>query len=181
MTGIDLGIGADSQTKYIGWKAQKEMWEYNEGEPSMDAFLFDHNSMKSGWGKLGKGISPEYVWDEKLGVKTPIPGSDEEWKRALSVELYLPEEGMHTMATVGWGAKQGLNTIFQKIMSEASNNKDLIPCLKYTDALAGERTSVPQFEILKWVTKPADWDEAPTPAQKEEPKEEPKEEDDLPF
>ena len=53
---IDLGIGG-SQAKWIAYKPQNDEWQYNDGEPKMDAFLLDPNSLKVGWGKITRGVS----------------------------------------------------------------------------------------------------------------------------
>jgi hypothetical protein len=179
---IELGIGG-SQAKYIAYKPQKDEWEYNDGEPTMDAFLLDPNSLKVGWGKITRGAPPEYKWRENITIPETAPGETgtDGWNVAMSLEIYLKDEGMFAWTTTAKGPIQGMHAIYSQVMALASSNEGKIPCLKYTGS---EETSwksrIPQFEVLKWADKPADWNEAPAQEEAPEPEAEESNED-IPF
>ena len=177
---IDLGSG-ESQAKWIAYKPQKDEWEYNDGEPSMDSFIFDHHSMKVGWGKITRGAPPEYKWREDPNTPEPAPGQTgtDGWNEAYSVELYLKDEGTFLWSTTTKGALQGIKTIYQEIWHNAQEGK--LPVLKYTGSEETTwKSRIPQFEIARWVTKPADWNDAPAPEVAPEPEAEESNED-IPF
>mgnify|MGYP003677192234 FL=1 len=182
---IDLGIGG-SQAKWIAYKPQNDEWQYNDGEPKMDAFLLDPNSLKVGWGKITRGVSPEYKWRETVTIPEAAPGETgtDGWNIAMSIELYLKDEGMFTWTTTAKGPIQGIHVIYSEVVTNAlrePSTEGKIPVLKYTGS---EETSwksrIPQFEIVKWVDRPADWNEAPAQEEAPEPEAEESNED-IPF
>ena len=182
---IDLGIGG-SLAKWIAYKPQNDEWQYNDGEPKMDAFLLDPNSLKVGWGKITRGVSPEYKWRETVTIPEAAPGETgtDGWNVAMSIELYLKDEGMFTWTTTAKGPIQGIHVIYSEVVTNAlrePSTEGKIPVLKYTGS---EETSwksrIPQFEVIKWADKPADWDEAPAQEEAPEPEAEESNED-IPF
>ena len=189
---IDLGINAGTGgNNWIAYKPQADEWTYPEGEIDLKYFIMDKDSMKAGWGKLAPGIAPSWQWDAKLGIVEINPGGTieekDEWKRGLSIELYIKDEGVFTWSTTALGPMQGLNNIYQEVFNDQGDNPNLLPVIEYTGSEATTwkkgQSRIPQFKIVKWVERPDDWDsldnvepEAVAPPVVEE-----NPQDDIPF
>tara|TARA_R100000664_G_scaffold11765_1_gene19001 strand:- start:3667 stop:4221 length:555 start_codon:yes stop_codon:yes gene_type:complete len=183
---LDIGSG-ESQIKWIAYKPQNDEWQYNEGEISeeaISAFIFDHESIKLGWGKIQRGVAPEYKWQNDLKIKEPAPGETgpDGWNRAISVDCYFKSEhmqGVYNWSTITKGALQGINNIYADIFGHDESKNGKLAVLKYTGSTETDwRSRIPNFEIIKWVDRPEDWEEQSV----EEPKPvEEEKEDDLPF
>lgn len=161
---LDMQLG-ESQAKWIAYKPQNDEWVYNDGEVSekaMSAFIFDHENIKAGWGKVQAGAPPEYKWRANNNVPEPQPGED--YKKAMSVDLYFNTEhmqGVYSWTTNAYGPVQGIYDLYAEIYKEAANNPDKLAVAKYigneTKKFTVGSTKIPQFEIIKWVDRPEDW------------------------
>lgn len=158
---IDLGLNVGHEgTNWIAYKPQKDMWECSEGEVNLKYFILDYHSLKSGWGKIAPGISPSWMWDERLGVHLPRPGDlpeeQEKWKRGLSIELYIKDEGQFVLCTTTFGTLLGLEKIYHEIIIEKDNHPDLLPVIEYKGSTPNPKynTRSPDFELTKWVKRP---------------------------
>ena len=160
---IDLGINVGgSGNNWIAYKPQADRWDYPEGEIDLKHFVLDHNSMKAGWGKLGPGIPPSWIWDKTLGLPEVNPGGTpeekDEWSRGLSIELFVKGEKPFTWQTTAKGPMQGLNDIFADIWTIKDDNPGKLPVLEYTGSSKTTWNSrIPEFKILKWVDRPEEF------------------------
>jgi len=185
MLNDDMG---ESQAKWVSYKPQKDEWVYNDGEPSekaMSAFIFDYVNIKAGWGKVQAGASPEYLWREDL--LKPDPKPSDEHKASRSVDLYFNDEhlkGVYSWTTNGWGPVTGINEVYEKVTNHPEKKDGLLPVIKYTGSeekkFSVGSSRIPQFEIIKWVERPADWDAEPVVEAAPEPVVE-ESTDEIPF
>jgi hypothetical protein len=163
---------------------------YNDGEveETNPSFIFDYVNIKAGWGKIQAGSPPEYHWWANTNIKEPQPS--EEFKKALSVDLYFNSEhmkGVYSWTTNANGPVTGILEIYSKIFAEKEGRGEKLPVLKYVGSeekkFSVGSTKIPQFEIAKWVDRPGDWDVEPEPAQESMPGVEKVEEADenIPF
>ena len=183
---IDMNEG-ESQARWVSYKPQKDEWVYNDGEveETNPSFIFDYVNIKAGWGKIQAGSPPEYHWWANTNIKEPQPS--EEFKKALSVDLYFNSEhmkGVYSWTTNANGPVTGILEIYSKIFAEKEGEQ--LPVLKYVGSeekkFSVGSTRIPQFEIVKWVDRPGDWgaeEAAPEPAP--EPVAEEKPNEDIPF
>ena len=183
---IDMNEG-ESQAKWVSYKPQKDEWVYNDGEveDANPTFIFDYKSIKAGWGKLQAGSPPEYHWWANISIKEPQPS--QEHKKALSVDLYFNSEhmkGVYSWTTNANGPVRGILAIYAQIDVEKAGHGEMLPVLKYVgskeEKFSVGSTRIPQFEIVKWVDRPADWNDAPAPEVAPEPEAEESNED-IPF
>ena len=177
----------ESQAKWVSYKPQKDEWVYNDGEveDANPTFIFDFLNIKAGWGKIQAGSPPEYHWWANRNIKEPQPSED--FKKALSVDLYFNSEhmkGVYSWTTNANGPVTGILAIYAQIFEEMKAHVDKLPVLKYVGSeekkFSVGSTRIPQFEIAKWVDRPGDWgaEEAapePEPVAEEQPNE------DIPF
>ena len=182
---IDMNEG-ESQARWVSYKPQKDEWVYNDGEveETNPSFIFDYVNIKAGWGKIQAGSPPEYHWWANTNIKEPQPS--EEFKKALSVDLYFNSEhmkGVYSWTTNANGPVTGILEIYSKIFTEKEGRGEKLPVLKYVGSeekkFSVGSTRIPQFEIAKWVDRPGDWDVEPEPAP--EPVAEEKPNEDIPF
>ena len=183
---IDMNEG-ESQARWVSYKPQKDEWVYNDGEveETNPSFIFDYVNIKAGWGKIQAGSPPEYHWWANTNIKEPQPS--EEFKKALSVDLYFNSEhmkGVYSWTTNANGPVTGILEIYSKIFAEKEGEQ--LPVLKYVGSeekkFSVGSTRIPQFEIVKCVDRPGDWgaeEAAPEPAP--EPVAEEKPNEDIPF
>jgi hypothetical protein len=186
---IDMNEG-ESQARWVSYKPQKDEWVYNDGEveETNPSFIFDYVNIKAGWGKIQAGSPPEYHWWANTNIKEPQPSED--FKKALSVDLYFNSEhmkGVYSWTTNANGPVTGILEIYSKIFAEKEGRGEKLPVLKYVGSeekkFSVGSTKIPQFEIAKWVDRPGDWDVEPEPAQESMPGVEKVEEADenIPF
>ena len=182
---IDMNEG-ESQARWVSYKPQKDEWVYNDGEveETNPSFIFDYVNIKAGWGKIQAGQPPEYHWWANTNIKEPQPSED--FKKALSVDLYFNSEhmkGVYSWTTNANGPVSGILEIYQQIFKEKEGRGEKLPVLKYVGSeekkFSVGSTKIPQFEIAKWVDRPSDWDVEPEPAP--EPVAEEKPNEDIPF
>ena len=182
---IDMNEG-ESQARGVSYKPQKDEWVYNDGEveETNPSFIFDYVNIKAGWGKIQAGSPPEYHWWANTNIKEPQPSED--FKKALSVDLYFNSEhmkGVYSWTTNANGPVTGILEIYSKIFAEKEGRGEKLPVLKYVGSeekkFSVGSTKIPQFEIAKWVDRPGDWDVEPEPAP--EPVAEEKPNEDIPF
>lgn len=176
----------ESQARWVSYKPQKDEWVYNDGEveETNPSFIFDYVNIKAGWGKIQAGSPPEYHWWANTNIKEPQPSED--FKKALSVDLYFNSEhmkGVYSWTTNANGPVTGILEIYSKIFAEKEGRGEKLPVLKYVGSeekkFSVGSTKIPQFEIAKWVDRPGDWDVEPEPAP--EPVAEEKPNEDIPF
>ena len=166
---IDLGINAGGNgNHWINYKVSEDSWYYSEGEMDLEnqVFMLDTDTVQSGWGKVGN-FSPTYVWDEKRGDgkfiigKNPggkDPDEADLWKRAVSAEIYIHNEGAFTWTTVGVGEKIGFQELMEAVWSEKNNQEGKLPVIQYTGSRKTTfRTKIPEFKIERWSERPTEF------------------------
>jgi hypothetical protein len=177
---INNGGGSGS---YIRFMPSANAWVLNKEEVTLDAIVFDHESIKSGWGKMMEGSAPEWQWDERLGVQGQIPSQERDakgqllWKRGFSINFYSKQHGVVEWSSTGTGPVIGFDQIFEEIWNAKDANPGMVPVCKYGGSaplkVGKGNTRVPNFSLAKWVKRdsiPWDADEAEqAPAQAPKP------------
>jgi hypothetical protein len=155
---LGLNDGADSGY-YIRYMPSANAWKTGDEEVDVKHLLLDPASIKTGWGKIQLGLSPDWHWDQQLGVRSSRPGNTEEekmeYKRGFSVDLFGKEIGLRTWSATGTGATMGFEKLYAAIHSQLADNKGKVAVVEYTGSEAIKvgkgNTRVPQFSLLKWV------------------------------
>jgi len=180
-----LGL-SDSTAEYFRFKPSVNAWYVDGDEIEFKGMGIDPDSLKTGWGKIMEGESPEWVWDEKPGVKAPNPGQD--FKRGFRLMVYLKDYGWREWTATTSGTKMGVENIWPQIHNGAASNQGKIAMVEYQGSKAVQigkgGSRLPEFELKGWMDKP----EAPqapvqevTPEPQPEPQPAPSDDDDWKF
>jgi len=110
---------------YIRFMPSANAWVFNKDETALDVVVFDHDTVKTGWGKMSEGNPPEWQWDERLGVAGKQPSS--EHKRGFSISFFAKGIGTVEWSSTGTGPVIGFDEIFEQIWSQKDANAGKVP------------------------------------------------------
>jgi hypothetical protein len=179
-----FNINSGGGGSYIRFMPSANAWVYKGEEITLGQIVIDHDSVRTGWGKMSEGQAPEWQWDERLGVSGRQPSPDH--KRGFSIIMYTKQTGSVEWSSTGTGPVIGFEKIFEEIWNAKDANQGKCAVIDYTGStpmkIGKGNTRTPNFKIAKWVNKTAiPWqsDEtapaapapaAPAPAPKPAPK-----------
>jgi len=86
---MNLNLGKSSDTEFIRFAPVLNSWLLDGEEVELEYLLIAAEHLETGWGKIQKGVSPLWVWDEILGEPSTRP--DKDYKRGFRVPVYLPD------------------------------------------------------------------------------------------
>jgi len=178
---------------YINYAARADAWQIDKINVPIKTIVFDHETIKSGWGKIMTGMPPEWQFDESIGQHAKIPSDEKDakgkllWKRGFLVELWTKATGKVQWSSTGVGAYKGFDELLDIIWDQKASNVGKVPVVEYTGSehlKAGQGdTRKPLFKLIKWVDRASiawDAEAAEAPAPKPAPKPEPVD-DDIEF
>lgn len=150
-----LNINGGGGGNYIRFMPSANAWVFNKEETTLDVIVFDHDTVKTGWGKMSEGNAPEWQWDERLGVAGKQPSIDH--KRGFSISLFAKGIGTVEWSSTGTGPVIGFDEIFEQIWAQKDVNPGMVPVCKYTGSNAIKvgkgNTRVPKFQLVKWTKR----------------------------
>jgi hypothetical protein len=150
-----LGL-SDNTSEYFRFKPSVNAWYVDGEEIDFKGMGIDPASLRTGWGKISEGQAPEWLWDERPGVKGRQP--DSEFKRGFSVMVYIKAYGWREWTSTGSGPKMGLEAVWPSIHNGAAANPEKMAMVAFNGAKAvsiGKGTTrVPDFELKGWHDKP---------------------------
>ncbi len=124
-------------------------------------------SLKLGWSKSDgmEGVAPERRWNPSALQALPRPDETKTmqgsfvWRNCMSIRAAIGEGKTATWEDDGWGVYAGFDRLLlRQINPGFSANEGLCPmvrCVGYEDSGKGTNTtSIPVFEILRWVPRP---------------------------
>ena len=129
--------------------------------------VLDLDTLQLGWMKDGAtGQAPEKKWNPHFSQATPRPdeskseGGGFAWRNALSVRVAIGGGETATWEDEGWGVYLGFSNMIQNLINPGfAANIGKCPhvrCIGYVKQGSGQKsTSIPQFEIVAWVDRPA--------------------------
>lgn len=121
-------------------------------------------SLKLGHMKSGKPMPERRWWPSALHAQPrPDEGKSEgvfDWRNALSVRVAIGGGETATWEDEGWGVYLGFSNMIQNLINPGfAANIGKCPhvrCIGYVKQGSGQKsTSIPQFEIVAWVDRPA--------------------------
>ena len=172
METLDLGSEA---VEYIGWKAQKEIWEVDGESCQIKKLLIDPTTIKQGQGKLAQGQAPIWIWDEAPGVRSE---TKEGFKRAFCISVYLSEK--YGATKTGWrdwmtnqsASKNALSAIWKDIGPKIKDNKGKVAVIEINgskpQAIGENRVNVPILKMVGWTDRPVINKPEPEPELKDD-------------
>ena len=165
--GLDRGATAST---YITWKANEQRIDGADGEVDLTSkFYVDPGRLKTGWGKLQKGMSPEWFWDKTANILEANPGKNTEeqqlYKPAISIEIFTQKEGYLLWTTNAVGASNGISGILRDCYEQKDQNPGKVAGFKQKVDENGKpmverksfkigSTTVPLFEFVEWRDRP---------------------------
>lgn len=174
MSILNINNGGGSGA-YIRFMPSANAWVFNKEEITLDALVIDHESVRTGWGKMSEGAAPEWSWDERLGVGGPRPS--DEHKRGFSVKMFTKATGTVEWSSTGTGPVMGFDAVFEAIWNAKDANPGKVPVVKYTGStplkVGKGNTRTPNFTLVKWVDRasiPWEGEAAAEPAPAPAPK-----------
>lgn len=123
-------------------------------------------SLKLGWSKSDgeTGKAPERRWwasvlrSEQRPDESKTAQGGYVWRNSLHVRCAIGGGKTATWEDEGWGGYKGFSALIKQINAGFAANEGLCPmvrCTGYADEGSGNSaTSVPLFEIVKWVPRP---------------------------
>lgn len=123
-------------------------------------------SLKLGFSKSDgqAGVAPERRWFQSPLRSEPRPDESKKatggyvWSNALSVRAAIGGGKVATWEDDGWGVYKGFSALTRLLNAEFAANEGLCPMVRvtgYADEGSGQNsTSVPLFEVVKWVPRP---------------------------
>lgn len=164
--------GSGGGGAYIRFMPSANAWVFNKAEIAIDNVVIDHDSVRTGWGKMAEGQAPEWSWDDRLGVKGQQPSP--EHKRGFSVTMYTKQTGSVEWSSTGTGPVIGFDEIFETIWNGKDDNAGKVAVVKYTGSspmkVGKGNTRVPQFSLVKWIPRDSvAWDSEPADAEPAKP------------
>lgn len=141
---------------YIRFSPQANAWSNQDGEFTLEKFVFDHENLQTGWMLIATGIF-EFQPDESLGRKAAQPTP--EHKRGFKVVFYNKTMGVAEWSANGAGSNMGLEGLWKQVQAQSASNVGKLPVVEYKgsrpEKVGKGSTRVPEFNVTGWVARPA--------------------------
>ena len=141
---------------YIRFSPQANAWSNQDGEFTLEKFVFDYENLQTGWMLIATGIF-EFNADDSLGRKGAQPSP--EHKRGFKATFYNKTMGVAEFSANGAGANMGLESLYKQVQAQAASNAGKLPVVEYTgsrpEKVGKGSTRVPEFTVTGWVARPA--------------------------
>jgi hypothetical protein len=148
--------GGGGNGNYIRFSPQANAWSNQDGEFTLEKFVFDYENLQTGWMHIATGIF-EFQPDESLGRKGAQPTP--EFKRGFKAIFFNKHMGVAEFSANGAGSNMGLEALFKQVSAQAEANAGKLPVVEYKgsrpEKVGKGSTRVPIFEITGWVARPA--------------------------
>jgi len=172
---LNLPSGGD-YNPWIRWAASETKFviggENGNVDYVVDEVIIDFENLKTGWGLLGEGQAPTWIWNPSIDKPSEKP-DDRSWKPGVGVTLFFGDDGAFEMETNAVGAVMGIDEAHDAYLKDLDANKDKVPVFKFTGQrfckVGKGQTNIPEFSLVKWIERP---DALKEDAKKEPAKEE---------
>lgn len=166
------GYGGETQP-YVVYGGKSGQWQKVDEKVktpvTLGEIIIDLENLRTGWGKFADGQAPEWVMNKDKTVFGPIPSEavDKDgkkmWKKGVKVTFFSPAtfggDGLRAFDTTAFGAYSGISQALDLYEAAAAANPGKVPVFAYkgfTNHGSGQKaTTIPQFELLRWVDRPA--------------------------
>ncbi len=146
---------------YIRFSPQINAWtkkdeDGNDKEFKFPLSVFDYENVQTGWMLIATG-QYEFLPDNTIGKKGAQPSP--EHKRGFKAVFYSKELNVVEYSANGAGANMGLEALWKKVQAQVADNAGKLPVVEYKGSTAMKvgkgTTRVPEFDVVKWVARPA--------------------------
>ena len=141
---------------YIRFSPQANSWSNQDGEFTLDKFVFDYENLETGWMLIATGVF-EFLPDNALGQKGSQPTP--EHKRGFKATFYNKNMDVAEWSANGAGSNMGLEALYKQVSAQAPANVGKLPVVEYKgsrpEKVGKGTTRIPNFEVVSWVARPA--------------------------
>ena len=153
---LNLSNSGGGNGNYIRFSPQANAWSNQDGEFTLEKFVFDIDNVQTGWMLIATGIF-EFNADDSLGRKGAQPTP--EHKRGFKVVFYNKTMGAAEWSANGAGSNMGLEALYKQAVAQRLSNPDKLPVVEYKgsrpEKVGKGSTRVPEFNVTGWVARPA--------------------------
>lgn len=176
-----LSTSSDDGLPYIQWGSDAVQWSKKEGEGKVpftfEEAVIDMHNLDTGWIKIGVGIYDAILQHFEL---PPLPRPEEKktikrdgqevqvpaYDKGFGVKVLFPQgfgdDRLFSWSTSQKGSLEAMSNILDKFLKDKDANPGKCPAVTFkghVNVKKGKGSSnVPQFEITKWVDRPAEFD-----------------------
>jgi hypothetical protein len=164
-----------SFTTYVKYNAKAGRFYTKEDKPDADEFevtnftaIFDMDNLKTGWFLFAPGVAPVKNMDPSLSEAAPKPG--EGFKRGFELNVFSDKNlmGMREFSSTAGAVIESMNDLYDDWQAGKEANAGKLPvvkCVGVTPVTNKHGTNYrPQFEIVSWADRPAEFGEIPQQA-----------------
>ena len=148
--------GGGGSGNYIRFSPQLNAWSNQDGEFTLEKFVFDYENLQTGWMLIATGQF-EFIADDSLGRKGAQPSP--EHKRGFKAIFYNKSMLVAEFSANGAGANMGIESLYKQVSAQAAANAGKLPVVEYTgsrpEKVGKGSTRVPEFNVTGWVARPA--------------------------
>jgi hypothetical protein len=154
---LNLSNSGGGNGNYIRFSPQANAWSNQDGEFTLEKFVFDYENLETGWMHIAVGIF-EFIPDATLGQKGAQPSADH--KRGFKATFYNKTMGVAEFSANGAGANMGIDALWKQIQAQSPvDHAGKLPVVQYTgsrpEKVGKGSTRVPEFNVTGWVARPA--------------------------
>ena len=166
---LNLSNSGGGSGNYIRFSPQLNAWSNQDGEFTLEKFVFDYENLQTGWMLIAVGIF-EFIPDATLGQKGAQPSADH--KRGFKATFYNKTMGVAEFSANGAGANMGIDALWKQIQAQSPvDHAGKLPVVEYTgsrpEKVGKGSTRVPEFNVTNWVARPAALQEGAAQAEPE--------------
>jgi len=155
--------------EYLTWGSQDDSFKVDGSACALSKILIDPNSIRTGFGKIEKGVAPDWVWAEIPGSKIQQPSPDH--KPAFSVMTYVtakygaPIDGQREWQSNSRAAREAIKAIWEAVHKGAAENPGKWAVIAINGSspmqVGPARINVPSMTLEGWANAPASVDAVP--------------------
>lgn len=188
---LDINNGGDF-TPWVKYNAKAGRWyvkgDNGDVEVHNPVFVADFANIKTGWFYFSSGQAPERVMDPSLSQRAEKPNrtfTDKAgkvkdcFKRGFSLNVFSNASfgGVVELASTSGAMAEPINALYLQYEAAPESKQGMLPVVAFKQAnpVTGKHGTnySPVFEIQKWVTRPAEFDDVqtarPAPANQSAP------------
>ena len=166
--GLNIVSSGGDFDPYVKYNAKSGRWYFKDGDAETEVqnptFVPDFEGIKTGWLLFLEGQAPDKVMDANLS--TPAPKPSDQHKRGFELRLFSNDsfKGIVELSATSMHLCNAINALYEQYEEGKASNENKLPVVKYTGSTPSKdkfgTNYKPNFEIEKWVDRPAEFDGA---------------------
>lgn len=168
-TGGDFKVYVKYNAKAGRFYTKEDKPEATEYEVTDFTAVFDMDNLKTGWFLFAPGVAPVKNMDPSLSEAAAKPGDG--FKRGFELDVFSGKNlgGVREFASTAGAVIEAMNDLYDHWVADKDANSGKLPvvkCVGVTPVTNKHGTNYrPQFEIVSWADRPAEFGGAPAAAE----------------